>query len=132
LLIQSGGSAAILSGGIDVSATIVSAIVNVFAGGTDIGAAVRTGGSLLINSGGTALSATLTGLEDAVSFGIETVLSGGRASNTVVSSGGLLLADDACLRAEPPQRGHADGRRRPACEPRAPRSLHSRKLRRRA
>jgi autotransporter passenger strand-loop-strand repeat protein len=81
----------VLRGGIDLSATVVSAIVSVFAGGTDIGAAVGTGGALLINSGGTAISATLTGLEDGVSFGLETVLSGGRASNTVVSSGGLLL-----------------------------------------
>jgi hypothetical protein len=56
-MVQSGATLNVLRGGIDVSATIISASANVSANGTDISATVRTGGALLIYSGGTSISA---------------------------------------------------------------------------
>ena len=80
--VQSGAYVNVLRGGIDISASVASATVSVFAGGTDIGAAVGTGGYAADQFRRYRISATLTGLGDGVSFGLENVLSGGRASNT--------------------------------------------------
>ena len=92
-VINSGGEEVVYAGGTDVAGTVRSGgTLFISTGGKGGDTELISGGGEIVLSGGTAISGTLLGNEASdTTFGFAAVLSGGRMSGTVISSGGIVF-----------------------------------------
>ncbi len=92
LVVSGNGSALVMSGGLDLGATFNGGFGIVSSGGVDSGAFVEQDGGITVLSGGVASATTVAGnVPNAQVLADLLISSGGLATGTVLSSGGLLL-----------------------------------------
>jgi autotransporter passenger strand-loop-strand repeat protein len=97
LIVLSGASLKVLSGGTAVDATLSGGTMQVDAGGTSIATVLSNGGQEFVNSGGTTTGTTVS------NGGFEVIESGGIATSSTLTSGGYeyLLSGGTRLPAHP-------------------------------